>query len=169
MSSKFLFTHLVHISNTEWWIRGTTDEDGAVVRDTEFANDAISYLYNDFKDALTHTKVICHFPDLLQQWHDLLEYSIEFCSLSTTHFRKIWHHIFLVPRSKAWSDVLTLVELLFMIPVTNAKLERMFSKLTHIKTNCQSRLTEICVDSLSRIAEVGPKFGDNDISSAMSL
>ena len=56
-----------------------------------------------------------------------------------------------------------------MIPVTNAKLERMFSKLTHIKTNCQSRLTEICVDSLSRIAEVGPKFGDNDISSAMSL
>ena len=76
---------------------------------------------------------------------------------------------FLAPRSKAWSDVLTLVELLFTIPVTNAKLEKMFSKLKHIKTNCRSRLTETRLESLLRIADDGPKFSEYDVSSAMSL
>ena len=98
-----------------------------------------------------------------------MEYSIEFLSLSTMHYRKIWRHIFSALRSKAWSDVLTLVELLFTIPVGNGKLERMFSKLKHIKTNCQSRLTEVRLDSFLKIAEDGPKFGDYDVSFAMSL
>ena len=83
--SEFLFTH-VHILNTEGWIRETTYEDGTVIRDTEFADDIISYLYYHFKDVLTHVKVTCDFPDLLQQWHDLLEYLIKFLSLSTMHY-----------------------------------------------------------------------------------
>ena len=67
--------------------------------------------------------------------------------------------IYFKPRKcKAWSDVLTLVELLFMIVVANAKLERMSLKLTHIKTNCWSRLTEIRLDSLLKIAEDGPNL-----------
>ena len=45
----------------------------------------------------------------------------------------------------------------------------MFLKLKHIKTNCPSRLTEICLDSLLRIAEDSLKFGNYDVSSAMSL
>ena len=45
----------------------------------------------------------------------------------------------------------------------------MFSKLKHIKTNCWSRLTEICLGSLLSTAEDDPKFGNYDISSAISL
>ena len=45
----------------------------------------------------------------------------------------------------------------------------MFLKLKHIKTNCPSRLTEICLDSLLIIAEDSLKFGNYDVSSAMSL
>ena len=84
----------MHILNTEEWIREKVNEDGAITRDTEFADDAISYLYNHFKDALSNAEVTCDLPDLMQQWHDLLEYSIEFLSLSTTHYRKIWRRIF---------------------------------------------------------------------------
>lgn len=124
------YLHMYCTSEIQGWIRETTDEDGTVIRDIEFANDAISYLYNHFKDALTYIKVTC---DL--QWHDLLAYLIKFLSLSTTHYGKIWHHIFSFLRSKAWYDVLNLVKLLFTIPVTNVKLERMFLKLKHMKTN----------------------------------
>ena len=45
----------------------------------------------------------------------------------------------------------------------------MFSKLKHIKTNCQSRLTEVRLDGFLKIAEDGPKFEDYDVSFAMSL
>ena len=68
----------MHVLNTGrgeggGWIQETTDENGTVIRDTEFADDAISYLYSHFKNALTYAKVTCGFPDLLQQWNDLLE------------------------------------------------------------------------------------------------
>ena len=39
------------------------------------------------------------------------------------------------PRSKGWSNVLLMIRLLFTVRVSNAKLERMFSKLKRIKTN----------------------------------
>ena len=40
--SELLFTHVAQILNTEGWIWETTDEDGTVIWDTEFADDAIS-------------------------------------------------------------------------------------------------------------------------------
>ena len=38
------------------------------------------------------------------------------------------------------SNVLHIIELLLITPVTNAKLERMFSQLNHVKTDCRNRL-----------------------------
>ena len=40
----------------------------------------------------------------------------------------------MTPRGKGWSDGL-LIRLLFTVPVSNAKLERTFSKLKRVKTN----------------------------------
>lgn len=53
------YLHMYCTSETQGWIRETTDDDGTVMRDMEFGNDAISYVYNHFKDALTHIKVTC--------------------------------------------------------------------------------------------------------------
>ena len=40
----------------------------------------------------------------------------------------------MTPRGKGWSDGL-LIRLLFTVPVSNAKLERTFSKLKRVRTN----------------------------------
>ena len=38
-------------------------------------------------------------------------------------------------RGKGWSHTLLMIRFLFTVSVSNAKLERMFSKLKHVKTN----------------------------------
>ena len=46
-----------------------------------------------------------------------------------------WRKIFAALRTEGWSNVLLIIRLLFIIPVSNTKLERMFSKLKRVKTN----------------------------------
>ena len=47
--------------------------------------------------------------------------------------------ILTVPRIKGWSDVLLIIRLLFTVPVSNDKLQRMLSKMKRVKSNfCRS-------------------------------
>ena len=41
----------------------------------------------------------------------------------------------MAPGSKGWSDILLMIRLLFIVPVSNTKLKRWFPKLKHDKTN----------------------------------
>ena len=125
--SKDIFTIAPNVLNTEAWIR-YKDEDSENVRDLEFIDDGIEQIIKHFRISLIHAGFNSSVPGVLSQWHDLLEYSIEYLSLSNTLYRKTWRHIFASPRSQAWKDVLLIIEFLFTIPVSNAKLERMFSK-----------------------------------------
>ena len=50
---------------------------------------------------------------------------------------------------------LHLFEILFVMPFTNAKLERMFSRALRVKSDWRNRLTRDHLDSLLRINEEG--------------
>ena len=52
-----------------------------------------------------------------------------------------WRKNFAALRTKGWSDVLLMIILLFIVPVSNAKLERMFSKLKRVKINFRCSLS----------------------------
>ena len=84
-------------------------------------------------------------------------------------YRKTWRRIFASPCSQAWKDVLLIIELLFTIPVSNAKLERMFSKMKHVKTLLRASLSEKKLESILRINEEGPDFLEYDPMSAIEL
>ena len=88
-------------------------------------------------------------PDLLNQWHDLLQYAREYLCVTSTPYRVCWRRI-------SWSNVLILIELLCTIPISNAKLERMFSKLNQVKTLQRGSLSQIRLENLLRIAEEDP-------------
>ena len=131
--SKDILTIAPNELNTEAWIQ-YKDEDGESVCDLEFIDDGIEQIIKHFRIPLTHAGFNSSVPDILSQWHDLLEYSIQYLSLSNTPYRKTWCCVFASPCSQAWKDVLLIIELLFAIPVSNAKLERMFSKMKHVQT-----------------------------------
>ena len=59
-------------------------------------------------------------------------------------------------------DIVKVIELLFTIPISNAKLERMFSTLKRILTNLRSSIKEARLENILRIMEEGPLWEDYD-------
>ena len=57
-------------------------------------------------------------------------------------------------------NVLDIFELLLICPFTNAKLERMFSRMNRVKTDWRNRLSRDRLDNLLRIGEEGCSIGD---------
>ena len=81
---------------------------------------------------------------------------------------KTWLCIFSSSKCCGWKDTLTLVELLFTIPVSNTKIEPMFSILKYTKTNFQASLNADRMESLLHILEQGPTPENYDIANAAS-
>ena len=75
-------------------------------------------------------------PDHLEHWYELVEHVNKALPLARVSYLAIWRKSFTAPKSKGWSDVLLMIKLLLTIPVSNAKLERIFSNLKRDKTNC---------------------------------
>ena len=68
----------------------------------------------------------------------------------------IWKQVFTNSELKSeCKNVLHLFEILFVMPFTNAKLERMFSRALRVKSDWRNRLTRDHLDSLLRINEEG--------------
>ena len=65
-----------------------------------------------------------------------------------------------------WKDILTLVELLFTIAVSKAKIEHKFSKIRLTKTSFRVFLTVDRMESLLRILEQGSKLENYGIANA---
>ena len=75
--------------------------------------------------------------------------------------------IFSSPRSENWTDILALVELLFTVPISNAKLERMFSKMKRVITVFRSSTKELRLENILRIMEDDVSWENYDLVSAI--
>ena len=142
------------VLNTEGWER--MDEEGE--KDLLFADECVTELYSHFQKPLSNAGLDGSLSDLLEQWHSVIEYTTRYLSPSTTPYLRVWRRIFDSSRSEGWSMVLLLAELLFSIPISNAKVERLFSLMNRIKTDSRATLGESTLNSLIRISMEGPKF-----------
>ena len=93
--------------------------------------------------------------DLLEQYYELEEYAKKTLSLAGFSHLVTWRKIFTTPRSKASSNVLLMIRILFTALVSNAKLERMFSKLKRVKTNFRCSLGVKSLENILKIMEEG--------------
>ena len=165
--SEKIFKYVPIILNCEGWER-KVELDGETIDDNEFADDAIVFLLNHFETPLKSAGLTASEADVVNQWYSLLEYAREYLSLSATSYLCTWRKIFSSPRCKNWRDVLILIELLFTIPVCNAKLERMFSKLKYAKTDFRCSLSTKRLEHLLRIVESGPDVKNYDVLPAIA-
>ena len=93
----------------EGWTRN--NKDGV---DLEFADDHIISLKDRFEIPLGNAGLQCSEVELLDEWHDLLQYTQQFLSPINTAYLKTWRHIFSSPRSqKDLKNILLLVEFVF--------------------------------------------------------
>lgn len=78
----------------------------------------------------------------------MIAYAAQFMSLSTMDYRSVWWRLFHAPTCAEWSNALNLARLLFSLPVSNGKLERVFSQLNLIKTSRRSTLSDESLQDL---------------------
>ena len=78
----------------------------------------------------------------------MLSYATQFISLSTTDYHVVWWRLFHSPNSSDWTNVLALTKLLFTLPVSNGKLERVFSTMKNIKLENRSSMSNDTLDDL---------------------
>ena len=100
--------------------------------------------------------------NLLKHWYGLVKYANKILSLTRVSYLVTWRKIFKTSRSKGWSDVLFMIRLLFIVSVSNAKLERMFSKLKRVKTK------KILENILENILAVMPEGSSSETFDPMS-
>ena len=125
----------------------------------------VKILYEHFNIPLASAGVTVSSVYLLNQWHEFFQY---FCN-TFSECMKTWQRIFSSPWCCAWKEILTLVELLFIIPVGKAKVERMLSKLKHIKTGFRASLTTDRIESLLCIIEQCAELENYGITNAVRL
>ena len=112
---------------------------------------------------------LCHFQEPLRQqglqasqievvneWHDMLDYTVKYLSPSCHHYRATWFKIFHSSRSFQWQNILLLISLLFSVPVPNAVLERFFSSLGRVKTVKRASLSQQTLEDILRIQAERP-------------
>ena len=92
---------------------------------------------------------------LVEQWHNL-EYTNSYLNPTTLPYLRVWYKIFNSSRQSEWNFILLLVELLFCLPISNAKVEILFSLMKRIKCDSQASLGEVQLNNMIRICVEGP-------------
>ena len=105
-----------------------------------FGVEAMTELYDFYRIPLERAVFDGSLSDLLEQWENLCDCTVKYLNPQSTDYSITWHKIFQSSRCDMWTLVLLLVELLFSLPVLNAKMERLFSLMNRIKTDSRSSL-----------------------------
>ena len=108
--------------------------------------EAISRLVERFTVPLQG--VSANIGEIAMEFEAVVQYAIQFISLSTLDYRAVWWRIFHSPNAAEWSNILLLIELLFSLPASNGKLERVFSQVNLLKTNRCTLLSNDSLDDL---------------------
>ena len=90
----------------------------------------------------------CTIEEVHREFKEMIEYASSFIPLSTMDYSSVWWKLFHSPRKVDWANALTLAELLFNIPASNGKVERVFSTRNIIKVENRSLLSNESLDDL---------------------
>jgi len=101
--------------------------------DASFANTALQSLSARFEVPLQKAQV--DITLLEEEWEDVVENAKHYLNLVQEDNQMIWWKLFNSVDSKKWTNVLSLVELLFCLPMANGHVEWLFSILKLIKTD----------------------------------
>ena len=110
-------TDVCDILNTECWLRF----DDCKEEDLEFADDGVINMFERFQTPLKKAGLNCNEAELLQQWHDLIDYANKNLSATNVNYRVTWRRIFDSSCAKNdFKDILLFVEICFCLLCSTA-------------------------------------------------
>lgn len=141
--------------------------DGQKVEGGSFAHRALESLSTRFRVPLEKDGVDCSL--IQEEWEDIVDYAKHYLNLVYESYIVIWWKLFNSVDANKRQNILTIVELLFCLPLSNGRLERLFLQLKLIKSDRRSSLGEDRLDQLLRIALDAPPLSKWDASGAVQL
>jgi len=157
ISSKAVY-HLAHCFNIDSW---PSDHHMLV----DYGNNEIRHLLDFFRSKLEDKG--CDMILVLNQWRALktlvsmqMKHCMDFNSVWATLLSK-------APYKEDFKDVLHLVEIMLVIPISSAECERMFSAMKRVKSDERCSLASSTLDNLVRISKHGPNIEAFDPSKAI--
>ena len=99
----------------------------------------------------------------------MITYVKQYLNLTTEDYHTTWWKLFNCAESGKWNNILLIVEIVFSLPVSNAAVERVFSRINITKSNRRCSLSEDRLDELVRIAIDGLPLKQWDASLAIKL
>ena len=152
---------LATLLNTAGWVKAKDD--------VEIFDQEVERIFERYRIPLERASFSGTVGELLDQWHSILEHSLAYLSPERVDYRVVWHQLFNCSRSMEWSAILALIELLFVLPVSNAKVEAFFSLMKRVKTDARASLKEHRLNSLLRIVTEGPPTNEFIPTTAIDL
>ena len=125
----------------------------------DFGNDNIERLINWFEPALRTAG--CEVDDILPQWQSMkITFNSQF---HDKDYNSLWK-MFLSkePYKSDLKDILHLVEILLVLPISAAGCERMVSSQNRIKSSLRASLKTSSLEGLIRISAQGPSLEEFD-------
>ena len=139
-----LFNALVKVLDTEVYPEVGVDD--------AYGLDEVRLLVERFHVLLTANG--CDMEKIESEWDDVKEMVVT-TGLKGTNYIDVWAKLFTSSKKEALSNILHLVEILLVVPVSNALLERMFSTMNRVHTDWRNCLGEKRVENLLRVWEEG--------------
>ena len=85
-----------------------------------------------------------------------MQYAQTYLDVGRQSYRRVWYNLWSAPDAQRWQNVLLVSQLLFSLPFSTAKVERLFSQLKLIKTDRRTRLNQSTISDLLEINAEGP-------------
>jgi len=131
-----------------------------------FGHDTLAYFTSKFLVPLEHANADCSLLQL--EWNGMVDYAKR-CINLTESYRQVQWKLSNNSDCVRWNNILSLIEIVFTIPVSNGHLVRCFSQMKILKTDKRSSLSEKRLDGLLRICLEGPCLSQWDVNNTVLL
>lgn len=101
---------------------------------------AVEYISTHFREPLEAAQV--DLARIQDEVEDAIDYARAYLNITKECYRKVWYKLHIAPDADKWPNVLALCQLLFSLPFSNGRVERIFSTLKVIKTDRRTNLRE---------------------------
>ena len=128
--------------NTQsWQLQGCESEESSTAIDDRLieVKAALVNIIDIFRAPLQAKGV--DITSTLDEIEDIVEYARTYLRIGQETYRKIWYQLRPSPDAVKWPNVLLISELLFSLPFSTAKVERLFSTLKIIKNERRRNLS----------------------------
>ena len=157
---------VARVLNCEAWITNDdADEEDWVLADNE-----IKQLYQRFSKPLQKAGVDITESEILDEWHDMVRYAQTYLNPEKSNYLKTWRRIFDCSRAQTdFKNILLLIEICFVMPLSNAELERLFSRMKRVKSKTRCHLSNDRLGNLLRIGQERKELSPSTVVPAMTL